>query len=294
LCKSKEDAVKNFNYFAPKNLTEAHEILATQPEGSFLMAGGTDLMMLMKTKAIAPECVIDLKGLGLNYIKPGEEGLAIGATTTLHEIECSPLVKETCPVLTATTSEMSCYSIRHMGTLGGNLCNASPSADTAPPLLVLGAKVKIIGPDGERILPVEDLFIGPGQTVLQKGEILIEIQIPPSPPGSEAVYLKYKRNEGMDLALVGVAVCVVMDGSGNLCEDVRIALGAVAPVPLRASEAEAVLRGNALEEEYLEKAARKAREAAEPITDVRGSAEYRASLVQTLTLDALRQLRRPQ
>ena len=254
------------------------------------MAGGTDLMMQMKSKSIAPECVIDLKGLGLNYIEPMEDGLAIGATTTLHEIETSPLIREKSPVLTATTAEMSCYSIRHMGTLGGNLCNASPSADTAPPLMVLGASVQISGPDGERMVLLEELFTGPGQTVLKKGEILTEVRIPPFPPHSGAVYLKYKRNEGMDLALVGVAVCLVMDGSGKHCEDVRIALGAVAPAPMRASEAETVLRGNALENDLFEKAAAKAREAAEPITDVRGSADYRAALVQTLTLDVLRQV----
>ncbi|MBW1945770.1 MAG: xanthine dehydrogenase family protein subunit M [Deltaproteobacteria bacterium] len=283
--------MKNFDYFAPKSLPEVQEILAAHSEGSFLMAGGTDLMMQMKSKVIAPKCVIDLKGLGLNYIKPMEDGLAVGAATTLHEIEASPLIKEKCPVMAATCSEMSCYSIRHMGTLGGNLCNASPSADTAPPLIVLGASARISGPDGERIVPVEDLLTAPGQTVLKKGEILIEIRIPPLPPRSGAVYLKYKRNEGMDLALVGVAVCMVMDGSGTLCQDIRIALGAVAPAPLRASAAETVLRGNALEEELFEKAALKAREAAEPITDVRGSADYRAALVQTLTRDALRQLK---
>lgn len=283
--------MKNFNYFAPQSLPDAFELLVKQSEGSFLMAGGTDLMMQMKSKAIAPECVIDLKGLGLSYIKPMGEGLAIGATTTLHEIETSQPVKERFPVLAATTSEMSCYSIRHMGTLGGNLCNASPSADTAPPLMVLGASAKINGPDGERLVSVEGLFTGPGQTVLRKGEILTEIQIPPLPAGSGAVYLKYKRNEGMDLALVGVAVCMVMDDSRSRCQDARIALGAVAPVPLRASRAEEVLRGEALEEERFEEAAVRARETAEPITDVRGSANYRAALVRTLTLDALRQIR---
>lgn len=283
--------MKNFNYFAPQSLPEAYEILAQHPEGSFLMAGGTDLMMKMKSKAIAPACVIDLKGLGLSYIKPMGDGLAIGATTTLHEIETSQSVKDRFPVLAATTAEMSCYSIRHMGTLGGNLCNASPSADTGPPLIVLGASAKINGPDGERLVPVEGLFTGPGQTVLKKGEILTEIQIPPLPALSGAVYLKYKRNEGMDLALVGVAACLVMDESKTRCQDARIALGAVAPVPLRASRAEEVLRGKALEEKRLEEAAVKAREAAEPITDVRGSADYRASLVRILTLDALRQIR---
>lgn len=281
--------MKNFNYFAPKSLSEAYDILARYSDGSFLMAGGTDLMVQMKSKLIAPECVIDLKGLGLNYIKAMEDGLAIGATTTLHDIESSPLLQERCPVMAATCSVMACYSIRHLGTIGGNLCNASPSADTAPPLIVLGSKVKINGPDGERVVSVEDLFTAPRETVLKKGEILTEIQIPHLPPHSAAVYLKYKRNEGMDLALVGVAVCLATDSSGTNCQDARIALGAVAPVPVRVSAAEKVLRGNVLKEDLFEAAAVKAKEVAAPITDVRGSAAYRAAVVQTLTRDALRQ-----
>ena len=280
--------MKNFNYFAPKTLSEAYDILARYSERSFLMAGGTDLMVQMKAKSIAPECVVDLKGLGLNYIKAMDDDLAVGATTTLHDIESSPLIQEKCPVLATTCSEMACYSIRHLGTIGGNLCNASPAADTAPPLIVLGAKVKINGPDSERVVPVEDLFTGPRETLLKKSEILTEIQIPHLPPHSGAVYLKYKRNEGMDLALVGVAVCLVMDSSGTNCKDVRIALGAVAPVPVRVSAAEKVLRGNVLKEDLFEEAALKAKELAEPITDARGSADYRTALVQPLTQDALR------
>ncbi len=281
--------MKNFNYFAPKSLSEAYDILARYSERSFLMAGGTDLMVQMKAKSIAPEWVVDLKGLGLNYIKAMDDGLAVGATTTLHDIESSPLIQEKCPVMAGTCSEIACYSIRHLGTIGGNLCNASPAADTAPPLIVLGAKVKINGPDGERVVSVEDLFTGPRKTLLKKSEILTEIQIPYLPPHSGAVYLKYKRNEGMDLALVGVGVCLVLDSSGTNCQDVRIALGAVAPVPLRVSAAEKVLRGKVLKEDLFEEAAVKAKEVAEPITDARGSADYRTALVKTLTRDALRQ-----
>ena len=283
--------MKNFDYFAPKSLSEAHDVLARDPDGSFLMAGGTDLMVQMKSKLISPSCVVDLRRLGLSYIKHGGEGLAIGATTTLHEIESSSLIREKCPVLPATCSNMASYSIRHLGTIGGNLCNATPSADTAPPLIVLGSSVKINGPDGERVVSVEDLFTGPGETVLKKGEILTEIQIPDLPPHSGAVYLKYKRNEGMDVALVGVAACLVMDDSGTNCKAARIALGAVATSPIRAAAAEEVLQGNVLSEDLLEEAAVKAKEAAEPITDVRGSADYRSDLVQSLTRDALRQIK---
>jgi carbon-monoxide dehydrogenase medium subunit len=284
--------VKNFNYFTPKSLSEVQDVLARYPEGGVLMAGGTDLLVQMKSKAIAPECLVDLKGLGLSYISHTGGGLAIGGTTTLSEIESSALIKEKCPVLAATCSEMASYSIRHLATIGGNLCNAAPSADIAPPLMVLGSRVRIIGPEGERIVPVEEMFTGPGETVLKRGEILTEIQIPDLPPHSGAVYLKYKRNEGMDLALVGVAISMVLNSSRTTCREIRIALGAVAPTPIRASVAEEVLSGNQLKEDLFEETAIKAREAAQPLTDVRCSAAYRTALVEKLTLDALWQVRK--
>ena len=282
--------MRNFNYFAPKDLHEIQNLLAKYPEKSFLMAGGTDLMVLMRLRQVIPKCVIDLKGAGLRYIKAMEKGLAIGATTTLHEIETSPLVQERCRVLAATCSDMASYSIRHLGTLGGNLCNASPSADAAPPLIVLGAKVKMSGPKGERLIPVETMFTGPGETVLKPGEVLTEIQIPDLPPSGKAVYLKFKRNNGMDLAVVGVAVCLIMDGTGKVCQEARIALGAVAPIPVRAPAAEKVLQGKVLSEDLIKEAGIKAKEAAKPISDVRSSSDFRVALVEVLTRDTLKQL----
>ena len=280
--------MKNFNYLTPKSLSEAHEIIARFPEEVYLIAGGTDLMLQMRSRLVVPKCVLDLKKLDLNYIKQTGQGLAIGATTTLHEIESSPLIKDKCPVLAATCSDMASYTVRHLATIGGNLCNAAPSADTAPPLIVLGAKVKTNGPDGERIISVEDMFKGPGESVLKRGEILTEIEIPEFPANAGAIYLKSKRSEGMDLALVGVAVCLVVDGSGKKCKEVRIALGAVAPTPIRVPAAEKVLRGNALDDDLFEKAGIRAKEAAQPIDDVRASREYRKALVQVLTRDALK------
>jgi CO/xanthine dehydrogenase FAD-binding subunit len=280
--------MRNFNYLAPKSLPEAHEIIARFPEETYFIAGGTDLMIQMRSQLVAPKCVVDLKKLDLNYIKQTGQGLAIGATTTLHEIESSPLIKDKCPVLAATCSDMASYTVRHLATIGGNLCNAAPSADTAPPLIVLEAKVKMNGPDGQRIISVEDMFTGPGESVLKRGEILTEIEIPKLPANAGAIYLKSKRSEGMDLALVGVAVCLVVDGSGKKCKEVRIALGAVAPTPIRVPAAEKVLRGNALDDDLFEKAGIRAKEAAQPIDDVRASSEYREALVQVLTRDALK------
>jgi len=192
--------------------------------------------------------------------------------------------------LAATCSDMASYSIRHLGTIGGNLCNASPSADMAPPLIVLGAKVKISSPKGEELIPAETMFMGPGETVLKPGDVLTEIQVPDLPPSGKAVYLKFKRNNGMDLALVGVAIYLMMDSSRSVCQQGRIALGAVAPTPFRAFEAEKVLQGNILSERVIEGVAAKAKEAAKPISDVRCSADYRFALVEGLVQDALRQL----
>jgi carbon-monoxide dehydrogenase medium subunit len=282
--------MRNFNYFAPKDLHEVQNLLAKYPEKSFLMAGGTDLMVLMRLRQVIPKYVIDLKGAGLRYIKAMEKGLAIGATTTLHDIETSLLVRERCRILAATCSDMASYSIRHLGTLGGNLCNASPSADTVPPLIVLGAKVKMSGPKGERLIPVETMFTGPGETVLKPGEVLTEIQIPDLPPSGKAAYLKFKRNNGMDLAVVGVAVCLIMDGTGKVCQEARMALGAVAPIPVRAPAAEKVLQGKVLNEDLIKEAGIKAKEAAKPISDVRSSSDFRVALVEVLTRDTLKQL----
>ncbi len=283
--------MKNFNYFIPKGLSQIGEILARYPEGAVLMAGGTDLLVKMKSREIAPEYVIDLKGLNLTYIKDTGNGLAVGGTTTLHEIESSALAKEKCRVLSTACSEMASYSIRHLATIGGNLCNAAPSADTAPPLMVLGAKVRIQGSEGERTVAVEEMFTGPGETVLGRGDVLTEIQIPHLPPRAGAAYVKFKRSEGMDLALVGVAASLVLEDAGTSCKRARIALGAVAPTPVRASAAEEFMRGKELTDDILDKAAKKASEAAQPLTDVRGSAAYRKALVEKLTLDALRQAR---
>lgn len=283
--------MKNFCYFAPQDLTKVHNLLTKYSGKSSLMAGGTDLMVLIKSKQAIPQYVIDLKRVGLSYIKPMEKGLVIGATTTLHEIESSPLIRERCPVLAATCSEMASYSIRNLGTVGGNLCNASPSADTAPPLIVLGAKVRICDPKGERIIPLEDFFTGPRKTVLRPSEVLTEIEIPNLPSMGKAVYLKSKRNDGMDLALVGVAACLVVDSSRKVCQEAKIALGAVAPTPVRALTAESILRGKVLSDNLIEEAGIKAKETVRPISDVRSSAENRMALVEVLVRDALRQIR---
>jgi len=175
--------------------------------------------------------------------------------------------------------------MRNRGTVGGNLCNASPAADTAAPLLVLGARVRLAGAGGERTLALEEFFVGPGKTVLAPGEVLAEILVPPPPPRSGGDYQRRTRT-AMDIAVVGVAAAVVLDG-GTACRDARLALASVAPTPLRAAAAEAVLRGKDLAPERIAEAARAAAGEARPIDDVRATATYRRAMVEVLTRRAL-------
>jgi len=171
----------------------------------------------------------------------------------------------------------------NMATVGGNLCNAAPSADTAPPLLVLGAKARILGPRGERLLPLEEFFLGPGRTVLEHGEVLVEVLLPPPLPRSASAYRRHTPRQCMDIAVVGVAAFLALDEAGEKIAEARIALGAVAPTPIRAHRAEALLVGRPASPEVLGEAALMAREEASPISDVRGSAQFRRYLVGVMT-----------
>jgi CO/xanthine dehydrogenase FAD-binding subunit len=236
---------------------------------------------------LLPDYLISIGGISeLDYIKYDESsGLRIGVLANIVNIADSPLVRSKFNLLAQAASMLGSPSIRNQATLGGNLCNAAPSADTAPPLLVLGAKVKIVGVDGEKVVPLEDFFTGPGQTILGSNHLFTEIQIPNLLPHSGGVYLKQTRSQGADLALVGVAVLVVMEG--KIIRDVKIALGAVAPTPIRAKKAEEILKGKKLDDPILEACSRAAVNEAKPIDDVRSSADYRRKLVAVLTKRAM-------
>ena len=182
---------------------------------------------------------------------------------------------------------MASMAIRNVGTIGGNLCNAAPSADTAPALIGLGARVKILGSEGERIVALEDFFTGPGTTILKTAELLVEIQVPVLAVNTKAVYLKHSMRGAIDLAIVGVAAVIAMDG--ELCQDARVVLGAVAPTPIRAKQAEEVLRGKRIDDALIEKAAQAASAESRPITDVRSSAEYRREMIKVFTRRAVRE-----
>jgi aerobic carbon-monoxide dehydrogenase medium subunit len=279
-----------FQYIAPKTLDEACSLLSMHQGAARAMAGGTDLVPQMKERMVVPLYVVGLKSIpGLDYVKHEKhEGLKIGGLATLTQVAEASVVKERFALLSEAIMQMASVQVRNIGTVAGNLCNAAPSADSAPSLIVTGAKVSIADAVGtRRSMAVEDFFVGPGETALEVGEILAEVQVPDLPPKSGAVYLKLSQRRMMDLAIVGVACLLTLDGQA--CKDIKIALGAVAPTPIRAREAENAVKGKTLGDDLLEKAAQAAMAASKPITDIRSSAEYRQKMVGLLTKRAVQQ-----
>lgn len=275
----------------PKTLAEALSLLKKHKGEARTFAGGTDLLNKMKRREVVPKLLIDLKRIpDLKLIKYDKViGLRIGAATTLAEILESRTARKHCPILVEAVSQMASPQIRNTGTIGGNLCNAVPSADTAPPLIAAGAHLKLVGLNKKvRTVSAEDFFKGPNKTVLGPIELLSEIQIPPASSHSSGTYLKHTLRREMDLAIVGVATHLTVDSRKDACRDVKIVLGAVAPVPMRAKKAEDALRGKTLSDELIEKAAEIASKESRPIDDIRGSAEYRKEMVRVLTKRALK------
>lgn len=279
-----------FDYLAPATMDEALSLLSKYGGKAKVIAGGTDLVPKIKRRLIeAPEYIVDLKRIpGIDYIKYDEDnGLAIGALATVHAVEKSAIVREKFAVLCQAAESMASTQVRNRGTVAGNLCNAVPSADTAPALLTLQARLRLVGIKGERVVNIDEFFTGPNQAAITGEELLMEIQVPSPPPNSRGRYLKLTPRRAMDLAIVGVAVLVVADD--GVCRDVRIALGAVAPTPVRAGGAEDVLRGQMLSNELIEQAAQIAADESRPIDDHRASAEYRREMVKVLTRQAINQ-----
>ena len=282
--------MKRFDYFAPESLEEAVAILRERGDGGKLLAGGTDLVMQMKEAGLHPSYVVSLRRLhelrGIAFDE--RQGLRIGAMTTMAEIEQHPVVQRRYPVLVDGARILGSIQTRNVATLGGNVCNAAPSADTAPPLLVLAARVDIVGPGGRRQVPLEQFFTGPGQTVLGRDEILVGLAIPTPAPRTGAYYERHTPRAEMDIAVVGVAALMALEPERDVIREARIALGAVAPTPVRAPEAEASLAGQEPSEEAFGRAAELAVNAARPISDVRGSAAFRRHLVRVITARCLR------
>jgi carbon-monoxide dehydrogenase medium subunit len=278
-----------FEMFQPATLQEASRLLKENGPGGRFLAGGTDLVIAMKEKGLLPKYIVDLKRVpGLGGIRENSDGsISLGALTTLYEIETSKLIKKKYPFLAQSAAEVGSIQIRNRATIGGNMANASPSADTSPALMALGATATIVSAGGERKILVEEFFKGPGQSVMNVDEIVTEITIPKTGPSLVGEYIKFSPREMMDLAYVGVAVAYNLAANDKKCTGVRIVLGAVAPTPIRAKRAEAVLEGQVLSEALAEKVGQIAAEEAKPISDVRSSADYRRAMVGTMTKRAL-------
>ena len=276
-------------FHQPTSLAEATRIMLDGGPGGHFLAGGTDLVIAMKEKGLVPRYVVDLKRIpSLSGIREEDDGsIAIGALTTLREVETSPLIVDRYPFLAQSAAEVGSIQIRNRATIGGNMANATPSADVAPALLALDARAKLAGSGGERTMDLKDFFRGPGQTVAEPGEILTDLLIPQRDARLVGEYIKFSPRDMMDLAYIGVAVTLVLTEADGRCESVAIALGAVSPTPMRAPGAEAVLQGQVLTEELAEEAGRKASEECSPISDVRSSAEYRRAMVRVNTKRAL-------
>jgi len=273
-------------YFKPTSVAEAVKLLDEYGEKCRLIAGGTDLLT---EKDPQVEVLIDITSLGLDYIRSDSQGARIGATTTFAGIEVSPvLCKSPYNVLAQAAHEMGTPQIRNMATIGGNICSALPSADSAPVLLVLDATLDIAGPNGERSMDIVAFFRGVRENALDRGELLTEIQLPVHPPRTGTAFVKRGRVATADLAIVNVAVRLTL-AADNTCQDVRIALGAVAPTPLRAKETEAMLQGEEPQEKLFERVAARASEEIKPISDVRSSAAYRTVLSRILVEQALKE-----
>lgn len=281
-----------FDYLEPKSMGEAVRLLTDYNSRARILAGGTDLLIQMEGGRHRPEAVIFVGRIPeLRQIAwDPAEGLRIGATATLREVENHPAVTASYPALARGAREVGSVQIRNLATLAGNVCNASPSADTSPALLAYDASVEIVGSHGSsRLVPVSEFWTGPGRTSLKPGEMVASVRLPAPPAGLRSFYYKLAVRKAMDLAMVGITVTLVPAGTG--AERVRIALGAVAPVCLRATEAEAAVeRGGAA---AIDEAAALAEAAASPIDDQRASAAYRREMVRVLTARALTQLLSP-
>jgi carbon-monoxide dehydrogenase medium subunit len=272
-----------FEYLKPKSIDEAISLHQSHGEKAKYIAGGTDVMVKIKERKISPQYLISLRHLQdlkrVNF-KNGE--LRIGALVTHRMLELSPVIRKDFPILNDAVENIGSVQIRNVATIGGNIINAVPSADGAIPLITLGAQVRIRGPKGERSMPLEDIFIGPGQTLLEPGEILMEFVVPKLPSHTGGAYCKHTRRAAMELPILGVAVRISLGEDINTCSEARIGLGVLAPTPMRAKSAEVILRGKKLDDKILKKAGKAAAEECKARDSVRGEAWYRRAMVELL------------
>jgi len=282
--------MRPFDYLEPATLEEALALLAEDPDDTLVMAGGTSLVILLKQDLIRPARVLGLRRLAqLGAIESGSAGLRLGALATHGALARADAVRAHAPALAATFAAVATVRIREQATLGGNLAHADPAQDPPVTLLALDASVVAMSKDRARTIPLEALFVDVFETSLEPGELLLRVEVPPLPHGARATYKKFLPNTLDDYATVSVAA-VVAAGADGRCTHARIAVGGAGPVPFRAREAERALVGSRLDEAAVREASALAASAAEPIDDLRGSAEYKRAMTRVWAERALREV----
>jgi CO/xanthine dehydrogenase FAD-binding subunit len=275
--------MKDVMYFAPSGIDEALALLAEHGGKATVLAGGTDLVSKVNYYELKPDIFIYTGGIGSTYIKEENGKLVIGAGTTWTGLIANSLVAEKAGLLAEAAKQGGCVATRNAGTIGGNLANASPAADLSTPLLVLDAELLLKSADEERVVPINEFFTGPGETVLQPDELLVEIHIPPV--RGKTAFLKLGRRRAMTLSVVNTAVRLQMNG--KICKEARIAVGSMAPRPLRCEKAEGILNGNSVNKDLIGKCAAEAIKETSPIDDQRATAWYRKKAGEKLVARAL-------
>jgi len=274
--------VRTFEYLKPASIEEALSLLEQYGDRAKVIAGGTDVMVQWKKKLISAEYLISLRNIPeLNFIDLAAE-LRIGSATSHRALELSSVIQQAFPVIHDAVTGLGSVQVRNSGTIGGNLCNAAPSADTAPPMLVLDTEVRIARVGATRSVPIEEFFKGPGKTALETGELVTEFAAPKPMPNTGMAYWKHTRRKAMDLPILGVAMLMSFDNDLTTCRKARIGLGVAAPVPLRAKKAEAFVEGKLVDEAVLAEAGKIAATEASPRTTIRGSEWYRRDMIRVL------------
>ncbi len=267
-------------YFRPKTLEEAIKLVQEYGSDCKIVAGGTDVVIRLKAHMLRVKAIVDISAIPeLKNVEIGADKAVIGATHDLMSLSRDPaLCNSQWEIVAECAGHVSSTQIRNRATLGGNNCNASPSADTTPGLLISDAVVNVIGPTGKRDIPIEDFFVGPGKTVLEQGEIVVSFTLPEQGERCAAAYHKHAIRGDTDISIVCVGVRIGLDADGTV-NKARVALGAVAPKPIRAHAVEDLLVGKKLTDDVIEQAARLAEQSITPISDQRASAEYRKEMV---------------
>ena len=279
-----------FHYHRAESVGEAVEILTAHPGEAKILAGGTDLLLQMQRGQVSFRHLVSTRHIGaIKYLSSQDGHIVLGANTTHRQAELSPLVRKELGALHDAVCRIGSVQVRNVATVAGNLCTAVPSADSAAPLLALGAVLRVLGPQGERMIPLADFFRGVRSTALQADEVLLEIRIPRPPVYSGSAYLKLGRRKAMDLALIGVATYARFSPDKTRFEEVRIALSTVAPTPIRAYGAEKLLSAAPVSDIAMKEAAEQAAAEASPRTSLRSTAEYRREMIKVLVVRSLRQ-----